>query len=316
MSGDKAAVQQLMAQAIEVDDQLTQLDAEIKDLEQFINDRPKQNNLTPLLLLIPFVLILAGGYWLYTQNQTQNNPQVACLPSGTKLRINGSTSMVNVNQKLKQLIETKCSGILIETGANGSDVGIQEVLNGKIDIAAVSRPLNSQEQAKDLIATYIKGDAIAVIVGNKNQFKQGLTLNQVADIFKGNITDWSQVDSQPGSIRVINRPPISGTHRAFQELVLKNANFGTNPNISTYPTDETTPIIKILKTDGISYGSYAQVNQTQVRIVPIDGLTPDSPQYPLKRQFFYIYKKPMSPTVKAFLDYLKSSEVQQVIEQN
>ena len=144
-----------------------------------------------------------------------------------------------------------------------------------------------------------------MVVGKNNQFKQGLTLNQVADIFKGNITDWSEVGSSRGTIRVISRSPVSGTHHAFQKLVLKNANFGTTPNIATYPTDETTPILRQLKTDGISYGSYVQVNQTLVRIVPIDGSTPDSPEYPLKRQLFYIYKKPMSSNVKTFLEYLK-----------
>jgi phosphate transport system substrate-binding protein len=312
-SGDETTVRQLATQAIKVESQLEQLDAEIKDLEQFIKDRPKKNNFIPLLLMIPLALILAGGGLYISLNK---QPQVACLPSGTKLRISGSTSMGNINTKLKELIEKKCRGMSIEIAANGSAVGIQQLEEGNIDIAAVSRPLTAQQQAKQLVATYLKRDDIALIVGKENPYTQGLTSSQVVDIFKGNITNWSALGARPATIRVINRPDISGTQNAFKELVLNNATFGTTPNIITHPIDETTGIIRILKADGISYASYAQVkNETTARVINIDGSIPNSSNYPLKRQLFYVYKEPRSPAAKFFLDYLKSSDAESAIEQ-
>lgn len=312
-SKDEATAKQLMTQAIEIEEQLSELETDIKYLEGILNSKPKTKNLNIIgLLLIPLALILGGlGYWYFTRQQA---PTTSCLPSGTKLRINGSTSMVRINKMLKQLIESKCPGSVIETVANGSDVGVQQVTGGSIDIAAVSRPLTAQEQAKGLVANFVKRDAIGVVVGKQNPFQQGLTTAQLVGIFKGNITDWSAVGGKSGTISVINRPPVSGTRRAFQELVLNNAEFGTN--ITTYPNDETTAILKKLQTDGISYGSYAQVNQQSVRIVPIDGLMPDSPQYPIQRQLSYIYREPMSPAVKTFMDFLKSPEAQEIIKQN
>ncbi|MBW4602878.1 MAG: phosphate ABC transporter substrate-binding protein [Calothrix sp. FI2-JRJ7] len=304
-------------QAIQVEEHLEVLDADIKYLESLLNEKPKPKNLNIISLsLISIALILfAGlGYWHFTQKAPTTT---SCLPSGTILRINGSTSMVGINKKLKGLIESKCPGSVVETASNGTDVGIQQVTAGQVDIAAVSRPLNAQEQAKGLVANFVKADAIAVVVGKQNPFQQGLTTAQVADIFKGNITNWSAVGGQSRTIRVINRSPVSGTHDAFRELVLNNAAFGATPNITTHPIDETTPILKKLQTDGISYGRYAHVNhKSVVRVVPIDGLMPDLKQYPIKRQLFYIYREPMSPAVRTFIDFLKSPEVQKIIEEN
>jgi phosphate transport system substrate-binding protein len=313
-SGDAAKAKQLMTQAIAVEEELSVLDADIKYLEGILNTQPKQKNLN-ILMLIPIALILLGlgGLGLYLAQP--NAPTVACLPSGTKIRINGSTSMVQINKKLKEHIEAKCLGSSIKTLANGSDVGIQQVTAGQVDIAAVSRPLTAQEQAQGLVGNYVKRDAIAIVVGKDNPFQQGLTTTQLADIFKGNITDWSAVGGN-GTIQVINRAPVSGTHHAFQELVLKNAEFGKTPNITTSKTDETTPILKKLQKDGISYGSYAQVNQTKVRIVSINGLMPNSEQYPLRRQLSYIYREPMSPAVKTFIDLLESKEIKKIIQEN
>ncbi|BAZ14129.1 phosphate-binding protein PstS-like protein [Calothrix sp. NIES-4071] len=314
-SGDEATAKKLMTQAIEVEEQMSVLDSDIKYLEGILNEKPNTKNLNIIpLLLIPLALILGGfGYWYFTQ---QAPTTATCLASGTKVRINGSTSMVRINKMLKKLIESNCPGSVIETGSSGSDVGIQQLSAGQVDIAAVSRPLNAQEQAKGLVANFVKRDAIAIVVGKQNPFTKGLTTAQVADIFQGKINNWSAVGGTAGTIRVINRPLVSGTRHAFHELVLNNAEFGATPNITTYPTDETTPILKKLQADGISYGSYAQVNQQTVRVVPIDGLMPDSQQYPLRRQLSYIYKEPMSPAVKTFMDFLKSPEAQEIIKQN
>jgi phosphate transport system substrate-binding protein len=317
VSGNEATAKELMAKAIVVEQKLSQLNTEIENLDKVITTKPEKSS-SPILLLIPLALILAGGiYFAFFQPKVQSSSQITCLPSSTKLRINGATSMAQINAKFKDLIGTKCVSANIEIAADGTDAGIAKLAAGTVDIAAVSRPLTAPEQAQGLVATFVKEDAIAIMVSKKNPFQLGLTTSQLADIFKGNIINWSGVGGQPGTVRVINRPTISGTHDAFQELILKDAQFGTTPNITTYPTDETTPIIQNLKADGISYTSYAQAKeQKSINIVPIDGLRPDSPQYPHKRQLFYVYKQPISPGVKSFLDFLNSTDGQQVINQN
>jgi phosphate transport system substrate-binding protein len=294
-----------------------------------------QKNETAVLVLSLLVTagILGGGYWWFshqsnlnannqtpTPSETLNSseslppptsPSVApkfdepkTVPSGTTVRIDGSTSMVLINQALKKSFESQFPGTSVMSNADGSENGIRDLLAGNVDIAAISRPLNSQEQAQGLIAIPVAKDAIAIVVGNNNPFRRGLTKDDLVGIFVGKITDWSAVGGQPGTIRVINRPPASGTRQAFQELFLEGKKFGTTPNMTEMQRDATTPILQALGRDGISYATYAQVaDQQTVRTVAVDGITPDAQNYPYQRQLYYVYKNPPNPSVQAFLGY-------------
>ncbi|NJL10486.1 MAG: phosphate ABC transporter substrate-binding protein [Calothrix sp. SM1_7_51] len=235
------------------------------------------------------------------------------VPSGTTVRIDGSTSMVTINENLKKAFQGQFPGTVVANSANGTDRGIQAVISGSADLAAVSRSLTPQEQGQGLIAVPVTTDSIALVVGNNNPFSGNLSVAQVSDIFQGKINNWSAVGGSSGNIRVINRPAISGTNKTFQELVLKGANFGNTPNITTLSRDATTPLLQALGNDGIGYATFVQVrNQTTVRVVPIDGLTPDSPAYPYRRQLYYVYKN-ANPAVQAFLGYATSPQGQAAI---
>ncbi len=310
-SGDEATAKQLMKQAIDAEEELSALQKKIIELEKIIN-QPQKNNLIILLALIPLALISVGGIYMINKPHAI---QTSCMPSGTKIKIKGSTSMVTINEKLKGELESSCPGVSLETAANGSDKGVEELLAGKIDIAAVSRPLTAQEESQGLVTVSVKEDVIAVMVRQENPFKGGLSTTQLADIFKGSITDWSAIDGNARTIRVINRSKDSGTRHTFRELILNNVEFGTTPNITNHEPDETTPIIQSLGKDGISYASYLQAKAEQtVRVVPIDNLMPDSPNYGLRRQLRYVYKGQKSPVVKAFLDYLNTPKAQEAIK--
>jgi phosphate transport system substrate-binding protein len=292
------------------------------------------------VFILLFSGLLGGGYWWFfmrnpapnpTATQPESNspagetttpttPTSAAFPlpttvaSGTTVKIDGSTSMVTINQNLRKGFEKQFPGTKVEAVGNGTDKGIQDLLAGKVDIAAASRPLTAQEQGQKLKSVTITQDAIAVIVGKANPFNRGLTSSQIADIFQGKINNWSAVGGLSATIRVINRPAISGTHQTFKELVLKGANFGTTPNITTLPQDATTPLVQALKTDGIGYATFAQVaNQQTARVVAIEGLTPEAASYPYKRSLYYVYKDPASAGVQAFLGYASSPQGQQAL---
>ncbi|HBE59852.1 MAG TPA: porin [Cyanobacteria bacterium UBA11149] len=290
----------------------------------------KNETITLILALAITAAILAIGFGLFNRksnvnldsltngantnspvNVTINNfPAPTNVPSGTIVKIQGSTSLVQINQALKTAFEQKFSGTTVNGEAGGTEQGIQSLIAGTIDIAAISRPLNEREQAQGLVAVPLTKDGIAIVVGYNNLLgSKGLTQTQVVGIFQGQITNWSQIGGKPGTIRVINRPVFSGTHQAFREKVLNGQNFGTTPNIINWPKDETTVVLQQLKTDGISYATFAQVaNQQTVKIIPIDGLTPQAANYPYQRELYYAYKEPASPQVQAFLGYVGSPE--------
>ena len=222
--------------------------------------------------------------------------------------------MVLINQALKNGFMQQFPGTQVLTNAQGTNLGIKDLLAGKIDIAAISRPLFPQEIAQGLATVTVSQDAIAIVVGINNPFRRGLTQAQVRGIFQGEITDWSTINDRSGTIRVINRPAISGTHQTFRKLVLQEKNFGNTPNITVMERDATTPILQALGADGISYATYAQVaNQRTVRTVAVDGLTPEAANYPYQRTLYYAYRQPPSPQVQAFLGYMSSPLGQQII---
>ena len=300
----------------------------------------------PPIVFILLFLLLAGGGWFFFFNKPAppgvkttptptppreavappvvppvappvaptSFPPPASVPVGTAVRIDGSTSMVIINQNLKNGFQGKFSGTTVDTKANGSAKGIQDLAAGTADIAAISRPLTAQEQGQSLAAVPVALDKIALVVGINNPFKGGLTDGQVKDIFKGNAQDWSNVGGPAGPIKVINRPPVSGTHQTFKEQVLGGGEFGTAPNITTLDRDATTPLLQALGNNGIGYATFAQaVNQKTVRVVAVNGATPDAGNYPYKRQLYYAYKNPPSQTVKDFLGYATSPEGQKAM---
>jgi phosphate transport system substrate-binding protein len=160
----------------------------------------------------------------------------------------------------------------------------------------------------------IAKDAIAIAIGNNNSFRRGLTQQQIEDIFQGKINNWSILGGESQTIRVINRPEISGTYQVFKEIVLKGNNFGTSSNITIMQEDATTPLLRALGNDGIGYATYAQVaNQRTIRTIAVDGLTPEAANYPYQRTLYYVYKQPATPQVEAFLGYALSPLGKQIV---
>ncbi|MBE9193838.1 phosphate ABC transporter substrate-binding protein [Synechocystis sp. LEGE 06083] len=289
-------------------------------------------------LAITGVVVAGGGWWLWQRFQAgDENPGAmvgepsklppppelqaadaflapAQVPAGTKVIIDGSTTMVNINEALKNQFQQTFPGTVVQTDAQGTDKGVVSLILGKVDVAASSRPLTPQEQSQGLAAVPVASDTIAVMVGRENPFNRGLTLAQLRDIFTGKITNWSEVGGPNSAIQVINRPSESGTQQTFAAQVLQGQAFGQGANFQTMPRDATTPIIRALGSNGISYATYGQVeNQQTAKILPIDSLSPNQENYPLRRQLFYFYKTPPSPQVEAFLGFATSPQGQQAI---
>ena len=92
--------------------------------------------------------------------------------------------------------------------ASSTDEALKSLLDGKIDLAAIGRPLSAAEKAQGLKETPIGREKIAIIVGSDNPFSGDLTFEQFAKIFRGEITNWSELGGAPGAIRFIDRPGI------------------------------------------------------------------------------------------------------------
>ena len=250
-------------------------------------------------------------------NASQPNPSI--------LAIDGSVSLVALIKQLQTAYLQVNPSIPTTYGLpdgqpNGTNSGIQNLLDGKVSLAVSSRPLNPNELTT-LQAVPVARDALAVAVGNKNPYKGGLKLEQLKQIFQGKITNWSQVGGPNLPIRVINRAASSGTHTFFQDVVLLGEPFAPDgPNFSTAQRDETTPLLQALGENGITYGSVTQTaNQQTVRNVPIDGIDPTDQNavktgsYPISRVTYLVTQKQTSPAVQQFVDLALSPTGQQIV---
>jgi len=252
-----------------------------------------------------------GGIGIGPGNLAQRFPRQASVPAGTTISIDGSTSMVLINEALKTSFLNTYPGRVVNTAATGSDNGIQALLGGSVNLAAISRPLTAAEQSQGLEAVPVARDRIAIVVGASNPFRRSLSSSQLQQIFRGEISNWSSVGGPNRPIRVLNRPSVSGTNQAFRELVLGGADFGKTPNITTLDRDATTPLLRLLGSDGISYATFDQVaDQQTARVIAIDGSMPDADSYPFQRSLFYVYRKPIDPAVNAFLGFALSADGQ------
>ena len=110
-----------------------------------------------------------------------------------KIVVAGSSSVTPVMEKLKEAYEALNTNVTIELQQSDSTAGMTAARDGVCDIGMASRELKSSELEAGLKATTIAMDGIAVIVSNNNPI-EGLTSEQVRDIYMGKLTDWSEVN--------------------------------------------------------------------------------------------------------------------------
>ena len=127
---------------------------------------------------------------------------------------NGSTSMEKVIGVLSEQFMADNSGVTVSYDPTGSGTGIEAAKNGTCDIGLSSRALKDEEKESGLQETIVALDGIAVIV-NANSKVADLTVEQIAKIFTGEITDWSEVGGDAGAISCIGREAGSGTRDGF-----------------------------------------------------------------------------------------------------
>jgi phosphate transport system substrate-binding protein len=262
------------------------------------------------------VLLLASAPQLLSKSSASAFPLLAA--SGTDVRINGSGSMGAVNQSLKQRFEKQFPNTQVSLKSGGTAAGLQAVLEGNADLAAIARPLTAKEEAQGLVAVPVGRDKIAIVIGSNNKLSKGLDINQFAKIFRGEIKNWSQVGGAAGAIRLVDRPPSNDTRQAFRNYpVFKGGKFESGATAQKLSDDSPQAVIQALGNNGISYLPLSQVrNQPGVKAVLMHGTAPTNARYPFSQPLFYVYKGATpNPAAAAFLSYATTSAGQQAVKQ-
>lgn len=138
-----------------------------------------------------------------TNSSAQTETPAETALSGS-VSTNGSTSMEKVIGTLSEQFMADNSGVTVTYDPTGSGAGIEAASNGSADIGLASRALKDEEKASGLTETIVALDGIAVIV-NADSKVENLTVEQIGKIFTGEITDWSEVGGDAGTISCIGR---------------------------------------------------------------------------------------------------------------
>ena len=126
------------------------------------------------------------------------------LPKDSKLTIDGSGSLTAANQVLKEKFSAKYANTPVTFSTNGSAAGLKALVDGKVDLAAIGRSLTDAEKGQGLVEILVKREKIAMLVSEANPFTGSLTIQQFAKIFRGEVTDWSEVGGKAGAIRLVD----------------------------------------------------------------------------------------------------------------
>ena len=248
------------------------------------------------------------------ENPTFELPQN--VPSGTKVKINSSDAMIGINESLKSKFEEQFSGTEVKIARSNTQEALQSVLDGEADIAAVNHELTPEEKAKGLEQLLLNRDKIAIVVGKENPFKGNLTIKQFARIFRGEITNWSELGGASAKIRLIDRPTNSDIRQAFRHYpVFQQGKFATGSNATQISVDDAAQVISQLGKDGIGYVLVSQLeNLPEVRTLALHKTKPDNPKYPFSLPSVYIYQKNPNPGVNNFLGFTSNKPGQESIK--
>ncbi len=241
----------------------------------------------------------------------------ASLDGAEALLIDGSSSMRSMNEALTEQFQEQYEDAEVQSEANGSDIAIARLLDREIDLAAIGRPLTEPEQASGLNAVAIAREKIAIIVGPDNPFDGDITFEQFGQIFRGEITDWSELGGEPGPIRFVDRPDFSDTRQAFQSYpTFQSAPFVTGSTADPVAEDETDAVVEALGTDGIGYAIANQVmSNDDVKIISMHQTLPDNPAYPFSQSRNYVYLDDPIESVQGFLGVATGADGQAAVEE-
>ena len=226
----------------------------------------------------------------------------------------GSTSMKNVIAALTEGFAEAEPGVTVSYDPTGSGAGITGATDKTLDIGLSSRALKDDEKA-DVDGTTIALDGIAIIVNNASKVED-LTVDQLKQMFTGEITNWSEVGGDDGEIVLIGREAGSGTRDGFESIVDVKDSCKYAQELTA-----TGAVISAVEANplAIGYASLSAVGDT-VKMVTVGGVecseeTVKDGSYEVQRPFVFVTNKSatLSEQAQAFFDFATSADAADLI---
>ena len=264
-----------------------------------------------LTALLALSLVACGSESKTDDTKTDDQPAAL---TGT-VSTDGSTSMEKVIGALSESFMAANEGVEFTYNPTGSGAGITAAQEGRCDIGLSSRALKDEEKAGGLKETVLAYDGIAIIVNPENPVND-LTLDQIAKLYTGEITNWKDVGGNDAEVVLIGREAASGTRDGFESIT------GTKDKCQyrqelTSTGDVITAVSQ--NPDAIGYASLASIKDS-VKALNVDGVTPSEAtvkdgSYKVQRPFVLVTVegKELTPVAQKFFDYITSPDAAAII---
>jgi len=253
-------------------------------------------------------------------------------PAKNSIQIKGSDTMVNLGQAWAEKYMEKNPGDFIAVTGGGSGTGFSSLISGTCDIAMSSRNIKEKEIAlaklKGINPNEIKValDGLTVVVNPANPVTK-LTLDQLAGIFTGKISDWKEVGGNDGKIVILSREVNSGTHVYFKEHVLRKNNPNSKeefaPSALMLSSSQAIADEVAQNSDAIGYYGmgYISSKQMPIMVAKDEKAAYEAPtienvingKYPISRPLFLYTNGEPQRLVKKFIDFCLSKEGQDIV---
>lgn len=263
-------------------------------------------------------LTLAGcGNDTTTDTASDTTEDTSASTLSGSVATNGSTSMEEVMGVLTEQFTNDNPDVSVTYDPTGSGTGIEAAANGTADIGLSSRALTEEEISSGLVGTEVALDGIAVIV-NADSPVADLSVEQIAQIFTGEITDWSEVGGDAGEIACIGREANSGTRDGFESITdTKDA------CVLSQELNSTGAVIQAVSSspNAIGYASLSAVEgQDGIKAITVGGVacteeTVKDGTYEIQRPFVFVTKEgaALSEAAQAFFDFATSADASELI---
>jgi phosphate transport system substrate-binding protein len=267
------------------------------------------------LILTGILLGAAGIASLFAGGTKEAAPAQSGASQSYTIEVSGSTSVTPLMEMLAADYAKSNPSITVNINGTGSSDGIKAANEGTSEVGMSSRTLSPAEKGYGLTERIIAIDGIAVILNNNNPVSN-LTIQQIRDIYTGNVTDWSQAGGTAGKIAVVSREPGSGTRGAFEEIV----GFIDRMVLGATEFDGTGAIkAEVSKNvDAIGYISLGSVDSS-IKTAVVEGTSATTANvvngtYKIARPFIILYRADkINSATKQFFDWIMGPQGQAIV---
>lgn len=242
------------------------------------------------------------------------------------IQVKGSDTIVNVSQYIAEEYMGKNKEARVAVTGGGSGVGISSLINGTADIGMASRNIKDKElesakdkgiKLKEIVLGY---DGITVIVNDSNEVNN-LTHQDLAKIFRGEITNWKELGGDDATIVILSRDSSSGTHEFFKEHIIREENTKKEAEYgkSTLYMPSNEAIKQEIKSNrnAIGYIGMGYMDKS-IKSLRVDSIEPSvenvaNKKYPIAREVYWYIVDTDNKDINGLVEFALSADGQRVV---